>query len=201
MAIKESVNELSVGVPKPRRTLSDYVALAIATCGVGYLPLAPGTWGSLVGVGIFLLLQGISARFLDPLALSRGLSFLAVQAPQLALILVAITVVTLAGIWAGTRAELLWQKEDPSKVVVDEVAGQMIALLSASFYIKGWWSIISAFVLFRVFDIWKPFPVRRLESLESGLGIMADDVAAGLYAAVVNSVLVAIYFLFVPGQG
>lgn len=209
MPIKESSDELNPDfvasapvAPAPRRrTASDYLALAIATCGVGYLPLAPGTWGSMVGVGLYLLLHGLSNRLLFPYAKAHGLTFLAVESPQLALMLVVIFAVSLVGIWSASRAETLFQKKDPRAVVVDEVAGQMIALLSASFYIKGWWSIISAFLLFRAFDIWKPYPIRRLEALESGLGIMADDVAAGAYAAVANSVLLALYLLFVPGQG
>jgi phosphatidylglycerophosphatase A len=61
--------------------------------------------------------------------------------------------------------------------------------------------VLSAFLLFRLFDIWKPYPIRRLEALESGLGIMADDVLAGVYAMIVNSVLITGYLLLVPGQG
>jgi len=107
-----------------------------------------------------------------------------------------ISIISFAGIWAATRAESLFNRKDPGAVVIDEVSGQMIALLSASFFINFAWSIASAFILFRLFDIWKPYPIRRLESLESGLGVMADDVVAGLYAAVVNSVLVAAFAIF-----
>ena len=78
---------------------------------------------------------------------------------------------------------------------LDEVAGQMIALLSGPFWIQTWWSILSAFILFRIFDIWKPYPIRRLENLESGLGIMADDIVAGIYALIVNSALISGYLL------
>ena len=78
---------------------------------------------------------------------------------------------------------------------IDEVAGQMIALLSWPFLAHSGWTIISAFVLFRLFDIWKPYPIRRLEALESGLGIMADDVLAGVYALIANSVLISTYLL------
>ena len=81
-------------------------------------------------------------------------------------------------------------------MVIDEVAGQMIALLSWPFLAHSGWTIITAFVFFRAFDIWKPYPVRRLEGLESGLGIMADDVLAGIYALVANSVLIAGWLIF-----
>jgi phosphatidylglycerophosphatase A len=85
-------------------------------------------------------------------------------------------------------------------VVIDEVAGQMIALLSGPFWLPTWWSILSGFILFRLFDIWKPYPIRRLESLESGLGIMADDVVAGVYALIVNSALISLYLILFAGR-
>jgi phosphatidylglycerophosphatase A len=193
--IPEALNAVS-GKPTMKRTGKDYLALAIATCGVGYLPLAPGTWGSLVGVGLYLLLEAVSLHFLFAHAARNSLTMMSVETPRLALLLVVIFVVTMAGIWAGTRAERLFQRKDPGAVVIDEVAGQMIALLSVPTLIYGWWGIISAFLLFRVFDIWKPYPARRLEKLESGLGIMSDDIVAGIYAAVVNSIILGVYFLF-----
>ena len=202
--VKESSDELNPSVavsaneiaPRRRRTASDYVALAIATCGVGYFPIAPGTLGSIVGVGLFLTLHRIGESLFVPFALAHQLNYFALESSRLALMLVAILVVSLAGVWAGTRVEALFQRKDPGEVVIDEVSGQMIALLSASFFISYAWSIISAFILFRLFDIWKPYTIRRLEALESGLGIMADDVLAGVYAAVVTAVLVAGVVLF-----
>ena len=83
-------------------------------------------------------------------------------------------------------------------VVIDEVAGQMIALLSGSLWLHTWWSVLSVFLLFRLFDVWKPYPIRRLESLESGLGIMADDIVAGAYALIVNSLIISGYLLIYP---
>jgi phosphatidylglycerophosphatase A len=205
MTVKESSDELNptvttadeaVAAPRAARSAKDYLALAIATCGVGYLPLAPGTWGSLVGVGLYLLLEAFSLHFLFAHAARNSLTMMSVETPRLALLLVVVFVVTIVGIWAATRAERLLRRKDPSVVVIDEVAGQLIALLSAPTLVYGWWGIISAFLLFRVFDIWKPYPARRLEQLESGLGIMSDDVVAGAYAAVVNSIILGAYFLF-----
>jgi phosphatidylglycerophosphatase A len=187
--------------PRKRRTAGDYFALAISTCGVGYFPIAPGTMGSLVGVGLYLSVWAGVDRILTANAIAKRLTALYVFTPQLAFMLVAIFLLTMAGIWAGTRAEKLFQQEDPSEVVVDEVAGQMIALLSGPFWVHTWWSIFTAFLLFRAFDIWKPYPIRRLEGLESGLGIMADDVLAGAYALIVNSVLISAYLLLFPSAG
>ena len=188
-------------VAPKRRTLADYLALAIATCGVGYFPIAPGTLGALLGMVLYLALWAGADSVLSSLALAKRFNLMQVWTPQMSFMLVAIFLVTMAGIWAASRAEKLLRKKDPSAVVVDEVAGQMIALLSGPFFIHTWWSIFTAFILFRVFDIWKPYPIRRLERLESGLGIMADDVLAGVYALIVNSVLISTYLLLFPTTG
>jgi phosphatidylglycerophosphatase A len=201
-AIKESSDELNpaaglsaaeVAAPK-RRAFGDYVALAIATCGVGYLPLAPGTLGALVGAGLYLTLW---TGIYQTSALKLGINLQNAYTPQISLMILVALAVTLVGIWAASRTERVLQKKDPSVVVIDEVAGQMIALLSWPFMAHSGWTIISAFLLFRLFDIWKPYPIRRLESLESGLGIMADDVLAGVYALIANSVLISGYLLLV----
>lgn len=199
MSLKESSDELNPTVvtadaipkPKTRRSFKDYLALAIATCGVGYLPLAPGTWGSLVGVGIFLLIREGFWQFLE----RTRLSVLEVL-PLVNLVeLLVVGVVTLVGIWAASRTEKLDGKKDPGKVVIDEVAGQLIALLPL---IPGrntdWISVSIAFVLFRLFDIVKPYPARQLERLEGGLGVMSDDIVAGAYAATITSILVAAFY-------
>jgi phosphatidylglycerophosphatase A len=181
------------------RTGTDYLALALATCGVGYLPLAPGTWGSIVGVGVFLLLRFLVQESYRRLGAGHDLILLNPQLGFLALELVVILGVTLLGIWAASQTERMIGRKDPGKVVIDEVAGQMIALLPVPlFFVRPWamWVIIS-FTLFRFFDIVKPYPARRLESLHGGLGIMADDVIAGAYAAVVTAVLIAGFAMFV----
>lgn len=201
---KESSHELSATLSAPvvvkpadKRSAKDYVALAIATCGVGYLPLAPGTWGSLVGVGIYLLLRFLTLRFVQLFFPADSFVRFLPWPIFIAAELVLITLVTLVGIWAASRAEKLFGRKDPGKVVIDEVAGQLIALLPVvpSVFL-GKLSIIAAFLLFRLFDIVKPYPARRLENLESGLGIMSDDIVAGAYAAVATSVMIAVW-LFV----
>jgi phosphatidylglycerophosphatase A len=195
------VANAAVAKAHARRTAGDYLALAISTCGVGYFPIAPGTMGSLVGVGFYLAVWAGADRILTAHALAKRLTAVYVFTPQLAFMLVVIFLVTMAGIWAATRAERLFQRKDPSAVVIDEVAGQMIALLSGPFWLHTWWSIFTAFLLFRAFDIWKPYPIRKLEDLESGLGIMADDLAAGAYALIVNSVLITACLLLFSTSG
>jgi phosphatidylglycerophosphatase A len=181
LSLKESSDELnpikvtsdSVSHTKPHGP-SDYLALAIATVGVGYLPLAPGTWGSLVGVVIYLLIRSLFYN-------SGQHIFFAVQ-------LTVTVVVTLAGIWAATQTERISGRKDPGKVVVDEVAGQMISLMPVALvpFWTSWkiWVIVS-FILFRFFDIVKPYPARQMERLHGGLGIMCDDLIAGGYGAAV----------------
>lgn len=207
VAVKESSDELNPpivtvdsAVEQSGRTrkLSDYVALAIATCGVGYLPLAPGTWGSLLAVGIYLGLQTFVFAFVRAWARENSVLLYAPTVIFIAAKLALITLVTLLGIWAGSRVEKLLGKKDPGKVVIDEVAGQLIALLPILPKLDpGWLSIVFAFLAFRFFDIVKPYPARRMEKLESGLGIMSDDVVAGAYAAVATAVVIAIAFLVI----
>src|SRR5437763_10849171 len=180
----------------PARTAGDYLALALATCGVGLIPLAPGTWGSAVGVVVYLAL-GRAAQTTFDYVVARGLD-LSPQTFQTLLttiLLLVVFSVSFAGTWAATRAEKLLGKKDPGAVVVDEVAGQLVAFLFVPWG-AGWWAVAAAFVAFRVFDIWKPYPMRRLEALGGGLGIMADDLLAGFYAAAVTSLLISIHLLF-----
>lgn len=189
MALKESSDEVTP--LRLKRSAKDYLALAIATCGVGYLPLAPGTWGSLVGVGVYVLVRGAAMKFFFEAGAGRNLTLLHVYYGVIVFELVAVFAIALAGTWAASRTEKLSGSKDPGKVVIDEVAGQFIALIPVPFVLgAAWWSVILAFILFRFFDIVKPYPARKLESLHGGLGIMADDVVAGIYAAIVVALAV-----------
>ncbi len=201
--VKESSDELNppvvvttafIGRVRRERGLKDYAALAVATCGVGLIPLAPGTWGSLVGVGLYLAARGASVQaFLY--ARARGWDVPPLESLRTTLVLSMLIVMTIAGIWAATRCESLLARKDPGAVVVDEVIGQILTFVFLPANV-GAWAIVAGFLAFRVFDIWKPYPIRRLEALEAGLGIMADDVLAGVYAATLMSLLTTIYLLF-----
>jgi phosphatidylglycerophosphatase A len=199
LRIKESSDELNppvltTGVPLARaggkRTVRDRVALGVATCGVGYLPLAPGTWGSAVGVGLYLLFDAASLRLIN-YGTPLGWNMATLVALRLSSLLLLTLALSLAGVWAATRTESLLGRKDPGAVVIDEVAGQLMTFLFVPAGTRGW-AIVVGFVAFRAFDIWKPYPIRRLEALESGLGIMADDLLAGAYACVVVSLFVTL---------
>ena len=202
MVIKESSDELNPPVvttgafiaraPRPSKA-RDYLALAVATCGVGYMPVAPGTWGSAIGVGVYLLVRTLSAH-LFAYALAHGWSVPPLESFRTTFMLLMLISITSVGVWAASRAESLLGRKDPGAVVVDEVVGQLITFLFVPFN-AGPWAIVAGFLSFRAFDIWKPYPIRRLEALESGLGIMADDVLAGAYAATLMSLLTSIYLL------
>ena len=135
-------------------------AYLIATgFGIGRLPLAPGTWGSLAALpaAYYLQLQGGRAA-----------------------LLLAFLVVLVIGTWASGIVEQASESHDPGEIIVDEIAGQWLTLL---FLPPDWLLYAIGFVLFRIFDIFKPWPVSHLDTHGSGgIGIMQDDIAAGLYA-------------------
>src|SRR5918997_4676196 len=154
------VEPAHIVVPERRRTAGDYFAFGLATCGVGLIPVAPGTWGSGVGVALSLGLGYFSQQVFD-FAVRRGLDLSPQQFPAIltTVLLLVILLVALVGTWAATRAEKLLGKKDPGAVVVDEVAGQLITFLFVP-WDAGVWAVAAGFVAFRVFDIWKPYPVR-----------------------------------------
>jgi len=137
-------------------------ALLLATCGyAGYFPFAPGTVGSAVGLVVYAALRATL-----PGAASDAAAVVAVLA---------------AGTWAATAAEEHFGKKDPGPIVIDEVLGMLVTLAFLDVGLSG---AIVGFLLFRVFDIVKPYPAGKLEDLPRGLGVMADDAMAGLYAHV-----------------
>ena len=141
------------------------LAILVATWfGCGYSPAAPGTAGSLGGLAIAI-------------ALHEWAGFAPWRFAVLAVLIFPVAV------WAAGVTARVKQLKDPQIVVVDEVVGQWITLAGAT--TLNWKSYLFALVLFRLFDVWKPAPVRQLESLPGGLGINADDVMAGVYGAIV----------------
>ncbi|KAA3619783.1 MAG: phosphatidylglycerophosphatase A [Calditrichaeota bacterium] len=151
------------------------IVVFIATgAGSGYFPKAPGTAGSALAVVCLLFLSDFSSP----------------------VFLLVTGVIVFIGIWSASRAEVIFKKEDPAEVVIDEVAG---ILISVSFLPPTGFTLLAAFVLFRLFDIFKPWPVRQSEEAgvwlakkfpdskwiaenKGGIGIMLDDILAGLYA-------------------
>jgi phosphatidylglycerophosphatase A len=155
------------------------LAVALATVfGTGRLPLVPGTFGSMVGVGVgWLLARTAAAHYAAGSALPHA--FLAAY--------VAINLVLAAvGVWAASRTSAWLRHKDPSSVVIDEVSGQMITFAGflGGLAALNWKSLVVGFILFRGFDVLKPFPARRAEWLPGGWGVMADDWIAGVYAAI-----------------
>jgi phosphatidylglycerophosphatase A len=145
------------------------LARFIATCGyVGYLPVAPGTWGTLLAFGVYLLLPRSQWSLIIAFAVSFAL-----------------------GAWAArVGARELWpdsrKKNDPGRICVDEFAAFFVAVMFLPYGIVYG---LFAFFLTRVFDIVKPFPGRRCEKIPGGWGIMADDFVAGIYANVCLQIL------------
>ena len=147
-----------------------WATLVATFCGVGHLHPGPGTWGSAATILLWWLL----ARWIAP-----------ASQPWAAVLLALVAI--LAGIPAATRVARASGRKDPQFVVIDEVAGQLITLIAAPI---AWQSLLLGFILFRAFDIVKPPPVRYLERLPEGVGIVVDDVGAGVYGlAVMQTVL------------
>ena len=147
------------------RILRDFLTKAIASVFfIGYLPFVPGTFGSLAGVGLFYLIK------------ESGLP----------IYLLSILCVMLLGLLTSGRVEKLLNKKDPSCVVVDEVMGMLIAL---SFMPPDLRIIILGFIIFRILDTLKPFPAERLQHMHGALGIMGDDLAAGVYTNIILQVI------------
>lgn len=167
------------------KTAMNKLSKAIVTgLGTGYLPIAPGTWGSAAACAVFLAVA----------ALAGG--GIALNAAMLALAAVASTVCVVL----GRQAEEAFGRKDPSRCTIDEWAGQAVALLflplPAITTMPAWQGVAiaaaAAFVAFRVFDIFKPPPARAMEKLPLGWGVLADDLVAGLYANVVAQIFLRV---------
>ncbi|GMT42611.1 MAG: phosphatidylglycerophosphatase A [bacterium] len=151
------------------RPAADRFVVVLATgFGAGYSPVASGTAGSIVGVALFLLINGWSWPAY-----------------------MAFTVIIFAvGVIVSTRAEAIFGEKDSGKIVIDEIAGQLVALFTVPLTV---YTVCGGFLLFRLFDITKPF-FRPLEKLKGGMGVMIDDLAAGLLALAVLKTLLLIFY-------
>jgi phosphatidylglycerophosphatase A len=138
------------------------IAWTLATWfGCGLNPIGPGTTGTLGALPLYFLVRSIGGN---------------------TLVLITAILITFIGVWASNIVVRETKEKDPQRIVIDEVAGVLIALAAAPPTILG---VITAVVLFRIFDMTKPFPARRLEHLKEGWGVVMDDVAAGLWAAAI----------------
>ena len=145
------------------------LAVFIATVGYcGYFPIAPGTVGSAAGLVFYLLVWWAQSPLFEA---------------GLILLLFAV------GVWAGTTSERYFGGIDPGPIVLDEVVGMLITLAFIPVGITG---ALIGFVLFRLFDVLKPFPAGRFERLHGGLGVMADDAMAAIYANLVLRLVLSI---------
>jgi phosphatidylglycerophosphatase A len=149
--------------------------LALFVCtfgGVGYSPVAPGTAGSAAGLVVYAVLR------------------LAGASPVVEALVIAVIIV--AGVWSGTMAERHFGTTDPGPGVIDEVAGMLVTLYALP---AGWVMAIAGFFLFRVLDVFKPFPAQQLERLHGGLGMMADDLMVAIY----GNLLLRVALWLLPG--
>jgi len=149
--------------------------LALFVCtfgGVGYSPVAPGTAGSAAGLVVYAVLR------------------LAGAPPVVEALVIAVIIV--AGVWSGTMAERHFGTTDPGPGVIDEVAGMLVTLYALP---AGWVMAIAGFFLFRVLDVFKPFPAQQLERLHGGLGMMADDLMVAIY----GNLLLRVALWLLPG--
>lgn len=145
------------------------LGLFIATCGyLGYVPIAPGTFGSAAGLAVFYAVRSTGSVSVE---------------------LAAIVVLFAIGIWSGTVAEHHFGGLDPGPVVLDEVVGMLITLALLPVNLTG---AITGFLIFRVLDVLKPWPSAGFEKLPGGLGVMADDGMAALYGNLLMRGLIAL---------
>jgi phosphatidylglycerophosphatase A len=145
------------------------LAVFLATCGyVGYAPVAPGTFGSAAGLAVFVLVRGSGSMLVE---------------------IATIVVLFAVGVWSGTEAEHHFGGVDPGPIVLDEVVGMLITLALIPVNAMG---AFVGFLVFRALDVFKPWPSGRFERLPGGLGVMADDGMAALYANGVMRILVAV---------
>jgi phosphatidylglycerophosphatase A len=140
----------------PRRALTLPV-LTASVAGIGFIPFAPGTFGSVPGVALAIALRAVGPWWAEG---------------------VLVVLLFALGVWAATAAETHFGRIDPGPVVIDEVVGMMITTLFLPLSWTGW---LVAFVVFRACDVVKPFPAGRAERLPGGFGVMADDVLAGAW--------------------
>lgn len=165
---------------------SEIVINGIATLGVGYIPRAPGTFGSLLGILLWISLpeswMGVAWKVYQP-----NLSFILGRRDYLvyAIALAATLILSLIAVWISGKAEKKLGHDSP-KIILDEVCGMLLSML---YLPRTWMLYLYAFILFRAFDIAKPFPIKQIQKLPGGWGIVADDLLAAIYTNLLLQIL------------
>jgi phosphatidylglycerophosphatase A len=150
------------GLGATRRRALNLPVLVASAGGIGFVPFAPGTFGSIPGVALAIGIRAAGASWW-----AEG---------------IVVALLFAAGVWAATSAETYFGRIDPGPVVIDEVVGMMITTLFLPLSWTGW---VVGFLVFRACDVVKPFPAGRAERLPGGLGVMCDDVLAGVWGYVI----------------
>jgi phosphatidylglycerophosphatase A len=154
--------------------MNRFILLLATGCGVGYSPIAPGTLGTLIAIPVYYFLSEIPSPLYEITLV--GFFFLSV--------------------WISENAEIFFRKKDDPRIVIDEMMGFLITMLWVPRTIL---SVVMGFILFRFFDILKPFPIRRLEKRwKGGFGVVLDDVVAGVYTNIILQII-SYYFTLSPG--
>ena len=149
----------------------------------------------MVGALIYLFFARVEA-FASTYFAPRGWQDAQIAAWIHAINLILFLLFCLLGIWAAGRATKIFQTKDPHQTVIDEVIGQLIVFLFVPFGVD-WYFVLAGFLLFRLFDIWKPYPIDSLQNLPAGIGVCADDILAGVYAGVCLAFIYAVSISFV----
>ena len=169
------ITNTEIAVP-PATRKRDWAWAASTMLGTGHLQPGAGTWGSAITVGLWYAVgHALPPAWQIPVAMAWTALAIGI------------------GIPAATREARRSGLEDPPQVVIDEMAGQMLTLIASPLQ---WKTLLAGFILFRCFDIVKPSPLRRLERLPEGVGIMMDDLGAGVYGLVVLQLLTHVFSLF-----
>ncbi len=161
---REAENGFARSPHRPIAPSLRFVLFAAAGFGAGFSPVVPGTVGTLFAVPIYFFISSISSPLYE----------------------VTLAAFFFLSSWIAGQAERHWGKKDDRRIVIDEIMGFLVTMLWVP---RTPFSIAAGFILFRFFDILKPYPIRRLERVESGFGVVLDDVLAGVYANVVLHVL------------
>jgi len=156
--------------------MNHFITILATGLGAGYSPVSPGTLGTLIAIPIYYFISDIPFPLYEITLI--GFFFLAV--------------------WVAEKAESVSRKKDDQKIVIDEMMGFLITMLWIP---KTPLFIVAGFILFRMFDIFKPFPIRRFEKVKGGFGVVLDDVGAGIYSNIILQIISSFFTLSSGGRG